>query len=50
MVIAATFYLYRVTLKFKVIALFMAVEPLRDLNFKVHGVASRHLFIDFRPS
>ena len=26
----------------------MAVEPLHDLHFQGHGVAPRHLFIDFR--
>ena len=48
MVIVKIFYLCHVILKFKVIDLYMAVEPLHDLHFQGHGMAPGHLFINFR--
>ena len=48
-VIVRIFYLYHVTLKLKVIALERERwNIVHDLHFQGHGVAPRHLFIDFR--
>ena len=47
--IVRIFYLYYVTLKLKVIDLERdRVYIVHDLHFQGHGVAPRHLFIDFR--
>ena len=52
MVIVKIYYLYRVTLKLKVIALVhgcgLSVEPLHDFHFQGHGVTPQRLFIDFQ--
>ena len=48
MVIVKIFYLYHVILNSRSLTLYMAVKPLHDLHFQGHGVAPRHLFIDFR--
>ena len=47
-VIVKIFYLYHVTLKLKVIDLERDRVYVHDLHFQGHGVAPRHLFIDFR--
>ena len=49
MVIVRIFYLYHVILKLKVIDLERERwNIVHDLHFQGHGVAPRHLFIDFR--